>query len=133
MKQILLGITGIGPKMVVRKAVQALEFDPATGKVKVTQRFGDPDIDREGRGKSIGEEEHAISDFAPDTRQLHQLLSGDIDRELAQAGRGEFSTGDSARSSEKVWRAESHLAGAQLGFRGARQTSGGWKSMDRSE
>jgi len=34
--------------MVDGEAVQALEFDSAARKVKLTQRFGDPDIDREG-------------------------------------------------------------------------------------
>src|SRR6266478_8115179 len=60
-------------------------------------------------------------------------MSGDIDGELVEAGRVELSTGDRARGSQQIRRAESHFAGSQLGFRSTRQARGSWKCMDRSE
>jgi len=53
------------------EALQARQADLPTGKIKLAQGLGDPNIHWKGRGESIGEKEDAISDFPADTGQLH--------------------------------------------------------------
>src|SRR5262249_54985215 len=64
MKQILLGVSGIRAEMFRGETVQMAEGWATPGKVKFSQCFHHPNVDRKRRLDAVGEEQDAIGDFA---------------------------------------------------------------------
>src|SRR5436190_24150347 len=127
MKQILLGITSIWTEMGFGEMSQALGAGAALWEIKFLQRLDDPHIHRERRLESVGEQQHAIGNFAANAEQLHEFVSGDIDGQFTQSLEVQFSCRDNSSGFEQVRRAKAHLARAQFGFREARKASRGRK------
>jgi hypothetical protein len=72
MKQILLGITGVGAEMGLTETAQPGKPGPPPGKIKPPQSPHDPDIQWEGLRESMREEQNAIGDFGAHPGQFEQ-------------------------------------------------------------
>ena len=70
MKQVLLRETGIWAEMGGGETVQPRQVDFSPGKVKLPQRFGDPDIHRKSFLAPERKQQRAIRDFPADPRQF---------------------------------------------------------------
>ena len=64
MKKILLRVASVRSEMCRRKMPQALFRYAAARKIKLTQSALNPDVHRERRVKTIGEQQNAIGNFA---------------------------------------------------------------------
>ena len=124
-EQILLGVAGVGAEVGFGKMLQAFAFGAAAREVKFLQGFHDPHIYRKGGLEPIRKEEDAIGDFAADAGEFQELVAREFDGQLADPVQIDFSFGDEARRFEQVRGTETHFAGAQFGFGGAREARGG--------
>src|ERR1043165_3815441 len=124
MKEVLLRVASMGTEMDLREALQPPQVDAAAGKVKLTKRLQHPYVHRESGRETVSEEQDAIGDLTPNTRQLHQLGARDLDRQLTQANQIKLAARDGARGRQQVRGAEAHFADAQLGFGGSGQPGG---------
>src|SRR5258708_2019857 len=73
MKEVLLGIAGVGAEMSGGKFMQLAQTAPASGKIKLPQSLHDPDIHRKSGWETISEEQDTIGDLAANAAQTHQL------------------------------------------------------------
>ena len=118
MKKVLLRVSGMRPEMRRGKVLKPFGTDAAARKIKLAQRAFHPHVHRERAIETVGEQQHAVGNFVPDTAQFHQLLARFRLRQMAQAFRIEFAIGNLPRGSEQMRRAKPHFAGAQFGFGG---------------
>src|SRR5262245_24457291 len=84
MKQVLLSVTSVRPKILVDKLAQSLRTRTPSGEIKLTQSLHHPNIHRKRRRKPIAEEQNTIGDLGPDTGQLDKLLPSLLQRTLRQ-------------------------------------------------
>ena len=87
MKKVLLRVSGMRPEMRRGKVLKPFGTDAAARKIKLAQRAFHPHVHRERAIETVGEQQHAVGNFVPDTAQFHQLLARFRLRQMAQAFR----------------------------------------------
>ena len=127
MKKILLGVTGVRAKMRRGKMPQPFVTHMAAWKIKPAQRALDPHVHRKCRIKPVGEQQHAIGNFAPDAAQLHQFGPRLGQRQTAGLLQIKFAVGNLPCGRQQVRGAKSHLAGTEPGFAGGSNSFGSGK------
>ncbi len=115
-KEILLGISGVGAEVGFGEALKALAGGAAAREVKLAQGFHDPDVYGKGGLKSIGKEKDAIGDLGADAGELDEFGAGGGNGEGMEFGEAQFFGGDGAGGSEEIRGAEAHFAISQFGF-----------------
>src|SRR5690349_10017240 len=100
----------------------------AFGEVELANGFLDPDVDWESVLEAVGEKQNAVGDFFADAGEFAEAFAGLWRWEGADGFEVEFVGGDDARGFEEVRSAESHLAGAELGFGEGGEFCGGWEA-----
>src|SRR5213076_2267447 len=117
MKQVLLGIPAVFPKIGFGKFTQLLcrHFLPAR-EITLSQNPLDPDIDWECAEPLVGKEHDAVCDLCTHTRQLAQVLPKIAIRKRRPRFEITFTGTDELRCCAQVFGTITELASAQLTF-----------------
>jgi hypothetical protein len=75
MKEILLGVTGIGAEMRFRKTKQLGRLGAPLWKIKPAQCFHHPNVHRESTLEPAGKEQNTIGNLGADARKLQQFTA----------------------------------------------------------
>jgi hypothetical protein len=84
MEKILLGVSGVGAKVVGGKLLQLPGAGFPIGKIELLQGLENPNIDGKGGLKTVTKEEYTIRNFWPDSRERYQLLAGFMHRHVIE-------------------------------------------------
>ena len=121
MKQILLGIAAVFPKVLLCERAQPRCVQSSRPrKVAFAQDPLDPDIDREGAQTFIGKEHHTISNLRAHARQLAELGPKIDIGKPAPFFQIDFARPDASRRRQQILSAITERASAQLFLRTAR-------------
>ena len=99
----------------------------AVGKIKLAQGTLHPDIHRKRPVKTTGKQQCTIGYFIAHAPQLHQFRSRFGQRQMTKPVQIKFAGGDLPGGGEQMRRAKTHLARAQGGFGGSRDSLRRWK------
>ena len=130
MKQVLLGVAGIRPKMGVDETAKPGRAWAAFGKIELSQRLHHPDVDGERLLETVGEKQNAVGDLRSDAGKSCQPGTNLMNVECLEVRQVEFAIRDLPGGDQQVWSSEAHLARAQLRFAGIGQSFGGRKGMN---
>lgn len=129
MEKVLLGVAGVWAEVGLDEFEEALFGGLALREVELGDGALDPDIDRKGVLKSVGEEENAVGDFFAYAGEGAEGFAGGGRGEEAERFEVEVVGCDDLSGLEEIGRAEAHFAGAELGFGERGETGGGGEGI----